>query len=266
MFLRILSRRPDGYHNLASLFQALDLCDTLHFKITTDKDSLICTDPKIPTDHSNLIFKAANIFRKMTGMNFNLQVHLEKKIPSEAGLGGGSSNAATTLWALNELNNTRIPTEILSQWGAEIGSDVPFFLSTGTAYCTGRGEILQQLPSLLRKQLWIIKPEKGLSTPLVYKNLKLDKLHTRDPELTLKNFLAGKPEYYNDLEEPAIAVMPELAKIKQKLLQHEYEAVLLSGSGSGIICVGVKPPPFMPDVKYFMVNFLNRKADGWYVA
>src|SRR5262249_13981075 len=97
LFLRILGKRPDGYHELASLFQAIDLADTIHFSLS-DADHLTCTDPAIPVDRSNLIWKSVNLFRRKTGLNFHLKIHLEKKIPHQAGLGGGSSNAATTLW------------------------------------------------------------------------------------------------------------------------------------------------------------------------
>lgn len=145
LFLRVLGKRPDGYHELASLFQAIDLADTLHFTLSKH-DHLTCTDPAIPLDNTNLIWKTVHLFRRKTNHQFPIHIHLEKNIPIQAGLGGGSSNAATTLWALNELLNTHIPSETLTAWAGEIGSDVPFFLSTGTAYCTGRGEIVKSLP------------------------------------------------------------------------------------------------------------------------
>ncbi len=103
LFLRVLSKRKDGYHEIASLFQAIDFGDILTFALS-DKDKLTSSDPSIPHDRSNLIFQAADQFRRQTGLHFGLEVDLEKKIPTQSGLGGGSSNAATTLWALNELH------------------------------------------------------------------------------------------------------------------------------------------------------------------
>lgn len=231
LFLRIIRRRADGYHDLASLFQAVSLCDTLHIE-KAKSDQLICDHPSIPVDGSNLILKAATLFRKKTGLEFGVNVRLEKRIPSEAGLGGGSSNAATTLWALNLLCGKPATREQLSAWSAEIGSDIPFFFSHGTAYCTGRGEVVRDLSPLQPSSLTLVKPPMGLSTALVYGKMNVATLEARDPERYLAAFLGGSPKYFNDLEQPAFAVLPALAQIKQDLLTAGYETVLLSGSGS----------------------------------
>jgi 4-diphosphocytidyl-2-C-methyl-D-erythritol kinase len=212
LFLRILRKCSDGYHELASLFQAVDLFDTLDFALD-EKDQLSCSDAAIPIDSTNLILKAATLFRCKTGLQFGLRVHLDKKIPHQAGLGGGSSNAATTLWALNQLLGQSIPTKELIQWAGEIGSDVPFFLSQGTAYCTGRGERVRPLAPLQNQHFWIVKPPQGTSTPAVYGKLDLKKLPQRDPELYLKAFLTGRPDYFNDLEQAACLVTPEIARV-----------------------------------------------------
>lgn len=147
LFLRILNRRRDGYHNLASLFQTVDLLDQIHLSLD-ERDSLSCSDPTLPVDHTNLVTKAVELFRAKTGMAFNVRAHIDKKIPAQAGLGGGSSNAATTLWGLNTLLKNPATPQQLQVWSAEIGSDVPFFFSLGTAYCTGRGEQVFNQPFL----------------------------------------------------------------------------------------------------------------------
>lgn len=126
LFLRIVGKRPDGYHELASLFQSISLYDLLHFTPST-QDVLTCTDPSLPIDKTNLIWKAVDLFRKKTNLHTFVKVHLEKNIPTQAGLGGGSSNAATTLWALNQLCGKPATDLQLSQWAGEIGSDVSFF-------------------------------------------------------------------------------------------------------------------------------------------
>lgn len=262
LFLRILGKRPDGYHELASLFQVIDLCDSIDFSFS-DKDSLTCSDPGIPLDGSNLILKAADLFRKKTGLSFGLKAHLDKKIPFMAGLGGGSSNAATTLWALNQMHGSMIGLDRLKQWAGEIGSDVAFFLTEGTAYCTGRGEILEDIPSLPSTSLWIVKPWFGISTPKVYGKLDVGSLERRDPKISLRQFLDGEPSFYNDLEGPAFSLMPELRNLKEQLLSMGYKAVLMSGSGSSFFCVGAMPPK-VEGAFVFPATFLNRSAYSWY--
>lgn len=263
LFLRILRRRPDGYHELASLFQAIDLHDILQIEVS-DRDLLTCSDRSLPVDHTNLVSKAVHLFRSKTGISKKFVIHLQKNIPQQAGLGGGSSNAATTLWALNALCGNAKTAKELATWGAEIGSDVSFFLSQGTAYCTGRGEILREVAPLEHTSLWIVKPEKGLSTPLVYGKLNASQLKQRDPEEALSAFLSGTPRYFNDLEHPAFEVMPELAALKQKLFDGEFTDVLMSGSGSSFFCIGNGTLPDLPGCSTFKTEFVRRQPDGWY--
>lgn len=253
LFLRVLRRRADGYHEIASLFQAIDLSDRIHFSLA-EKDHLSSTDPKLPLDKNNLIWKAADLFRQKTHQKFSLNVQLEKNIPTEAGLGGGSSNAATTLWALNRLLETKIPVETLMQWAGEIGSDVAFFFSGGTAYCTGRGEIVRPLPPLPPQTLTIAKPPYGLSTPAVYKSLDLTLLSQRHPEEALNHFYSGQPHYFNDLEAAALKIKPELAAFKKSVLDQGYPIVMLSGSGSSFFCIGSGLP----------YSFINSSQANWY--
>jgi 4-diphosphocytidyl-2-C-methyl-D-erythritol kinase len=263
LFLRVLNRRDDGFHELASLFQAINLCDTIHFSLS-DQDELTCTDPSLPTDGSNLIMKALQLFRNKTKLNFSIKIHLEKKIPHQAGLGGGSGNAATTLWALNTLMGSPASTGELLTWSSEIGSDIPFFFSEGTAYCTGRGESVQSLPSLPPQTLWIVKPPQGTSTPEVYRKLDLSQLVKRHPEETLQEFLKGSPHYFNDLEEAAFKALPELFSTKQKLLKLGFDHVLLSGSGSSFFCLGNPHTTKLNNFSFYSVSFINRSFYSWY--
>lgn len=260
VFLKVVGRRPDGFHDLASLFQTIDLKDTLHLALAKD-DEMTSTCRKLPRDNSNLVFKAADLFRKKSGRNFGLHVHLVKRIPQQAGLGGGSSNAATTLWGINELLGKPYKTEELKEWSSEIGSDVPFFFTQGTAYATGRGEILRSLDPLPSQKVWIVKPDKGLSTPEVFKNLKIHELPTRDPEDTLERILKGKMECFNDLETSAISLLPELTHIKEQLGKG---LVSMTGSGSAFFCLGGPPPHRIPHTRIYPSSFINRKVDSWY--
>lgn len=263
LFLKIVNRRPDGYHNLASLFQAINLVDNLHFQFA-DYSQFVCDDPRLPIDGSNLIIKAMELFRHKTGWNRPLKISLEKRIPYEAGLGGGSGNAATTLWAMNQLSGQIATEQQLMAWAGELGSDPAFFLSQGTAYCTGRGELLQAMPPLKSPQIWIVKPHRGLSTPAVYKRLDVSKLPVNHPEETLKGFYSGDARYYNDLEIPALELAPDLILLRQQLEKQGYQAVVLCGSGSAFFCIGGSEPQAMEAVRVFPAQFLNRSQGTWY--
>jgi len=262
LFLRILGRRADGYHELASLFQAIELADTLHFE-KNSKNSLTCSDPALPVDESNLIVKAQRLFQRKTGIMESFAIHLEKRIPVQAGLGGGSSNAASTLWGLNTLSGYPATEQQLCEWGSELGSDVSFFLSSGTAYCTGRGEIVTSLDPLPSQSLNIIKPPKGLSTIEVYKNLNPVTLSQIDPNQIVVSFYQNNPIYINDLESSAFALMPELAILKQKLKNSGYSTVLMSGSGSSLFCFG-KGDLQIENHQVFSTSFTNRITGNWY--
>lgn len=261
LFLRILHRRQDGYHALASLMQTIGLCDLLTIE-PFSHDRLTCSDASLPMDHSNLVVKALTLFRKKTGRTTPFSIHLDKKIPQQAGLGGGSSNAATTLWALNELCGSPATEIELKIWSAELGSDVPFFFSKGIAYCTGRGEIIQELAPMNEGPIRIIKPQCSLSTPLVYRNLHVDQLECRDPEQALASFQRGEPLYFNDLEAPAFLLIPELKKLKSELQVAGFSTVLMSGSGSSFFCLGEGTLPSQP-VQCFDTQFVHR-ASTWF--
>jgi 4-diphosphocytidyl-2-C-methyl-D-erythritol kinase len=264
LFLRIVSKRSDGYHNLSSVFQTISLGDTLTIEPHTE-DAFTCTDHRLPIDSSNLVLKAVSLFRRKTGNKQPFKIHLMKRIPIESGLGGGSSNAATALWACNQLTKANVSQEQLKQWAGEIGSDVPFFLSQGSAYCTGRGEHVYSLPSLTARPLWIVKPSQGLSTPEIYSRLNFtgslpENLFEKDLEI----FLSGSLPYFNDLEKAAFEVKPELKILKNQLLEAGFETVLMSGSGSAFFCFGEGILPSNPDLTVFPVHFMNRNLWSWY--
>ena len=265
LFLRIVGPRPDGYHDLASLFQTISLGDTLRFTLASH-DHLTCTDPTIPVDGRNLVLKAADLFRKKTGLHFGVSVHLEKNIPSQAGLGGGSSNAATTLWALNQLHGCPATVADLQTWSAEIGSDIPFFFSCGTAYCTGRGEIVSNLPPLPQQKVTIIKPAIGLPTPAVYARFRKLGLaeHPTSPQEELRRFLAGELRHFNDLEAAAFAEEPSLAMLKRDLLASGFYTVLMAGSGSAFFCLGKADRKPNPHHFQSECQFLSRPESNWF--
>lgn len=253
LFLRIMGKRDDGFHELASLFQTVSLMDTLDFWEEPPDDSKpqcsmeVSQDSfgreGIPTDESNLVMRALQLFADKTGERRRIHCRLHKAVPAEAGLGGGSGDCATALFAANRLAGFPASQQQLIEWSAELGSDISFFFSRGSAYCTGRGEIIEDVPPLPPTGLYLIKPDYGCSTPAVFKALGLspgDKLAGPDPREMLARFqegVLGAP-YLNDLEPPAFEVAPELKSLRDDLTDFGFEHVLMSGSGSTIFCVG----------------------------
>lgn len=264
LFLKVVRRRADGYHDLASLFQTIDLCDVITF-IESDRDHLSCSDPVLETDDRNLVIRALRLFKEKTAFSKQYSIHLEKNIPIQAGLGGGSSNAATTLWALRSLSGLSIPDEILCEWGALLGSDVAFFLAShGTAYCTGRGEIVRDLPRMFSQKVSLVKPPEGVSTPEVFRGLDLSSLHPRDPEEALMKFIEGAPHFFNDLESTVLTLKPSLFNLKKQLLGAGFSTVLMTGSGSSFFCLGDAHSALPSSCFVQTCNTLHRNPGCWY--
>ncbi|XP_076956503.1 4-diphosphocytidyl-2-C-methyl-D-erythritol kinase, chloroplastic/chromoplastic-like [Bidens hawaiensis] len=281
VFLRITSKRPDGFHDLASLFHVISFGDKIKFSLSPSKstDRLSTNVPGIPLDERNLIIKALNLYRKKTGSDKFFWVHVDKRVPTGAGLGGGSSNAATALWAANQFSGGLATEKELQEWSGEIGSDVPFFFSNGAAYCTGRGEIVQDIPSPVPFDLpmVLIKPPEACATAEVYKRFRLDASSTVDPSTLLEKISKNgisQDVCVNDLEPPAFEVLPSLKRLKQRIIaagRGKYDAVFMSGSGSTIVGVGSPDPPQFiydeedyKDVFFSEATFLTRADQQWY--
>lgn len=274
LFLRILAKRPDGYHSLATLIQAITLGDTVYIEkapASLSRDQLTCTDPRLPCDGSNLALRAAELFRAKSSIPVYVTIHIEKHIPIEAGLGGGSSNAATVLWAMNQLVDAPFSSAKLQEWSSLLGSDVPFFFASGVAYCTGRGEIVHPTKPLALPSIWIIKPPQGLSTRTVYGALEPERLPERDPDVSLAVFESMKEHFplYNDLEATALRLDPELRLLNETLRLQYGNQVLLSGSGSSFFCLGQQAPHFgehdrWQQCRVFQAKPLYKKENAWY--
>jgi 4-diphosphocytidyl-2-C-methyl-D-erythritol kinase len=263
LFFQILHKREDGFHEIASLYQAIDLCDTLHIALS-EEDRFFCSEPSLLMDESNLVIRALRLFRKKTGNTIGFDIRLEKNIPMQAGLGGGSSNAASALRAFCQLADEKIGEEELKILGGQLGSDVPFFFSSGSAFATGRGEVLQEVPSPdLPSSFWIAKPSIGLSTVGVYKACRSNHFSQKDPQNSLKSFYSKDPSFYNDLEPAAFFLEPSLQDIKQDLLGLGFETVLLSGSGSAFFCLGNLSNPALSGVEFFKVRPIKNTQSEW---
>jgi 4-diphosphocytidyl-2-C-methyl-D-erythritol kinase len=174
LLLNILGRRADGFHELETVMQPINVCDQLTFERTTRGIVLSCNHANLPADSRNLIHRAATAFLQAAKINDGIKIHLKKKIPLAAGLGGGSGNAATTLLALNELFGQPLVSAKLCEIAATLGSDIPFFLQNKPALAIGRGEKIQPLenfPALTGKVFLLVHPGFGISTPWAYQNL-----------------------------------------------------------------------------------------------
>ena len=239
--LEVVAKRPDGYHAIESLMLPVDLCDELEFRRTDGELSLTCDAPGIPTDGRNLVLKAAEALRTRSGSRFGAAIHLAKRIPHEAGLGGGSSDAATTLLALNELWELNLAPAELATVAAEIGSDVPFFLVQSAAWCTGRGEIA--VPESTGQQLdaVIVKPSVGLSTKEIYSRVRVPALPV-DGTPAREALRAGDKDalgraLFNRLQAPAFAVAPAVESLYRELTALGPLGCQLSGSGSALFAL-----------------------------
>jgi 4-diphosphocytidyl-2-C-methyl-D-erythritol kinase len=218
--LRITGKRADGFHDLETLFQTISLHDTLTFE-DSDHLSLTCDDPTIPVDETNLVVRAAG--------NANVAITLHKEIPAGGGLGGGSSDAAATLIALGNPS---------LEIALALGSDVPFFLTGGTAYATGRGEILTPLPRVAGIPLLLLIPQERVSTARAF-----GMLQRFSPPLGIERYramieddlLSHATELVNDFEEPIFSMLPSLRTLKTKLYEEGAAWAAMSGSGSTIV-------------------------------
>lgn len=239
LFLELLARRPDGYHALETLMIALSLADTIT-AMPAETLSLTCTDPALPCDGSNLVMKAADALRRHAGTNAGASLHLEKRIPSAAGLAGGSSDAAATLLALNRLWGLGLDSGQLARIAAEVGSDVAFFLSPPAAWCTGRGEIVEPIRPGARLHFVLVCPPEGLSTAAVYRGCTVPG-QPRSGAAIRAALAAGDVdaigrELFNRLQEPAERISPRV-RLARESLARLAPACLMSGSGSTLFAL-----------------------------
>lgn len=239
LFLELRGKRPDGFHDLETLLAPVDLADTLEVRAVPGHDIHIeCDTPGVPVDDRNLVAKAADALAAFTGERFGVRVRLTKRVPHAAGLGGGSSDAAAMLVALNHIFGLNLPLETLMLVAGRVGSDVPAFLTSPAAWCTGRGEVVTPAPVGGELFLVVVKPDAGLSTAAVYARCTVpsDPVSGSAVRAALaagdvRGIAAG---LFNRLEEPAFALLPEAAAVRDRLRDAGALAALVSGSGSSV--------------------------------
>jgi 4-diphosphocytidyl-2-C-methyl-D-erythritol kinase len=241
--LTVLARRPDGYHELDTTFVAIDLYDhlVLHrsdssatcLSLTTGSDPRI-TEGDFPLGEENLILKAVRVCERNTGRRLGVEISVTKTIPSAAGLGGGSSDAAATLWAINEIFGIGLSPAALGRWGMELGSDVPFFLNGSAARGHGRGEVLD--PVDLYRDWWavLLCPDYRVSTADIYEGLSLTgkvRISSFTASSEVEGFFAALRRSHNDLEDVVARRIPALASLRDGLRAEGAEYAAVSGSG-----------------------------------
>jgi 4-diphosphocytidyl-2-C-methyl-D-erythritol kinase len=234
--LRVLRRREDGFHEIESLMCPVSISDTLD--ITRREDGgleFVCDDPSLPTGDDNLVVRAAKLFGTKCGLEPRVRIALTKRIPHGAGLGGGSSDAATTLLGLDQLFGTGLSCDTLAAMAAELGSDIPFFIYQSAAIIRGRGEFVEPVQFSHKLPLLLIKPPFGVPTPWAYKRWR-DSQEIPGVRYAAQEFEWGT--LVNDLERPVFEKYVFLADVKMWLLeQSEVAGALMSGSGSTVFAV-----------------------------
>ena len=273
LILNILGKRPDGYHELESIMHPVMVCDSLSFSRAGSSIQLTCSDPALPTDSGNLVYRAATLFLESAAIKDGVRIHLEKKLPLAAGLGGGSGNAACTLKALNDLFGAPLSGQQLHALASKLGSDIPFFLQPGPALVTGRGEGIEPLnsfPALAGAAFVLVHPGFGISTSWAYKQLAHypEALNgrpgraARTVAILQDSFQGIGAGLYNSLEAPALPKYPLLV-LFQEFFRENNMPCLMSGSGSTTFAIA----PSLARAQDLAEAFKSRFGDtNWVTA
>ncbi len=240
LYLDVLRRRRDGFHNIETIFQTVSLCDQLTFAEERSHILLTCSDPDLDSGEGNLVYRAAELLRAETGCTLGARIHLEKAIPIAAGLAGGSGNAAATLVALNKLWDLRLSDARLRGLALRLGSDVPYCTHGGTVAATRRGEDLDPLPELPPTWLVLVHPPIAVSASRTYNHPQLERNpapafagRTRGFRDALRAVSRGDvaQAVFNRMERPVFHDQPQLAETTQRLRDLGCPAAAMSGSG-----------------------------------
>ncbi len=244
LYLDVLDRRPDGFTNIETVFQTVSLYDTLSFEMRDHGLTMTCSDPSLEGGTSNLVLRSAALLQERTGCDRGIHVHLDKRIPVAGGMAGGSVDAAATLRALNTLWKLGLDEATLADYALELGSDVPYCLTGGTAAARGRGEILEGLAPLQASWFVLVQPTLGISAGAVYNHPALtrnseSRVDGRTPsfERALAKLHDGRVAdlMFNRMESAIFVMHPELAELKARMLDAGCAAAVVSGSGPTLV-------------------------------
>ncbi|WP_025702089.1 4-(cytidine 5'-diphospho)-2-C-methyl-D-erythritol kinase [Paenibacillus forsythiae] len=244
LMLDVLHKRPDGFHEVEMIMTMVDLADRLELS-ELRRDTIIISSQAgyIPLDEKNLAFQAARLLKDRYGVERGVHIHLDKKIPVAAGLAGGSSDAAAALRGLNRLWRLSLSSEELQELGAQLGSDVPFCVTGGTALATGRGEKLTPIANM--PQCWVVlaKPPINVSTAEVYGKLRANRIAVHPSARLMReaveagDFQAVCSRLGNVLEEVTLKLHPEVQQLKEAMIRLGADGVLMSGSGPTVFAL-----------------------------
>jgi 4-diphosphocytidyl-2-C-methyl-D-erythritol kinase len=275
LILNILGKRADGFHELETVMQPVNVCDEMTFERAGAGLQLSCSNPELPTDSKNLVHRAVASFLAAAKISDGVRIHLQKNLPLAGGIGGGSANAAVTFTALNELFGSPLPPEKLHELAAALGSDIPFFLHDRPALATGRGEKVEPLenfPALRGRAFFLVHPGFGISTPWSYQNLarfpealngKAGRAKALISKLQGNNWPGVADAFYNSLEAPAFDKFPVLELYKEFLRENGALAALMSGSGSTTFAIAEN----LAAAESLAEKFKSRFGDnGWTAA
>lgn len=261
--LEVLGRRADGYHEIRTIVQRISLFDTLRISLRDREGiSIISDSSRLPVGEGNLAHRAASNLLEETKANVGVEITIRKEIPISSGLGGGSSNAASTLMGLNRILSLHLPKGRLMEIGARIGADIPFFIFEKTAVATGIGEKLQ--PLRIRPPVWfvLVNPGWEVSTKWAYEGLNF--------ELTKRPFHIKLPPFFgdigqvvrvlrNDLESVTIAAYPEIQGIKEELISHGAQGSLMTGSGPTVFGIFSRKSRAQSAYRELSVQYAERR-------
>lgn len=237
LFLQITGKRQNGYHDLFTLMCCISLYDTVSLSFGTKHTTVSCNNTEVPEDKSNLAVRAANLFFKTLHKNEGVKIRLEKKIPVAAGLGGGSSNAASVLLGLNRYYGQPLSQDQLMSIGLSIGTDIPFFIFRKPAIVSGIGEKLEAYEGLKPFQILLVCPKFAVSTKEIYKNLNLELTNCNKKLRNIvfkKKVFDIKKHLCNDLKNVTASICPDVNKAKETLLSCGAIGALMSGSGPAV--------------------------------
>jgi 4-diphosphocytidyl-2-C-methyl-D-erythritol kinase len=264
LHLEVRGKRPDGYHDIETLMVAVRLYDTLVFRLAESEIRLDCYRPDLSTGPDNLVVKAATLLRERTGCTKGCHIRLVKRIPMQAGLAGGSADAAATLLGLNELWGLGRSRDELAALGAELGSDVPFFFHTPAAWCTGRGEVVEPAAVGRALDLVLLRPAFGMPTGPVYARVTVPETpHPGDAirkALAVGDIEAIGQNLHNRLQPAAATIDARIAKYEAQLARSNPAGRLMSGSGSTLFALARSPD----DAERIAAGLRQHAADEGY--
>ncbi len=249
LFLEVLNKRPDGFHNINSLFQAVSLFDSISFTLKDEPGAVlkVLNDKDIPVNEDNLIIKSFNLMADKFELKKGMKINLTKRIPIAAGLGGGSSDAAATILAINLLYSLGLEYKEMAHISAEIGSDLSFFFTKGQALITGRGEIIKEVDLPTDYTVVLVNPNFSISTPESYAGLKRGLTNFKTPFslpccYSSEDLVVSLGFPKNDFEEIHFQSFSELKKIKDVLLEKKALLARMSGSGPTMFGIYIRAP------------------------